>query len=324
MKLLHEYKNGNYIVSIYDDGTKIRETINRDDTYFDSEFPENIDVCITKKCCINCPYCYESCTADGNHSKLFDSDRKPLFAFMNDLKPGTEFAINGNDLDHPELDMLLQFLKDKGVIANMTVNQVQFMRNIDKLKYYIDEQLIYGLGVSYTIPDKNFINELVKIGPNVVVHIIAGVHSYEDIMELAGKDLKLLVLGYKDKGRGKAYKNRVFMSGNAHIAQVPIQIVELKEHINTLLQNFYVVSFDNLAIEQLDIRNKFFKDNDEKWNLFYQGDDGSHTFYVDLVNKKYAKNSLVEEQYDIDNLSLTDMFKKIKLEYNENNQEIDF
>ena len=312
MKLLHEYINGNYTVKIYEDGTKIRETIDPEATVFDSAFPENIDVCITKKCDVNCPYCYESCSPIGNHSKLFGVDGEPLFAFMNDLTPGTEFAINGNDLDHPELEKLLRFLKEKGVIANMTVNQIQFMQNLKKIEYFITFKLIYGLGVSVMSPNKSFIaklKEFYNITPNIVLHTIVGVFPVTELINsFGGNNFKLLILGYKDKGRGKAYKNQVSFG----IVLLPNKILDFKSNLKQILKTFDIVSFDNLALEQLDIKNTFFKDNKDAWDSFYQGNDGSHTFYVDLVNKKFAKNSITDTQHDIDNMSLTEMFNKIK------------
>jgi hypothetical protein len=65
---------------------------------------------------------------------------------------------------------------------------------------------------------------------------------------------------------------------------------------------FKVVSFDNLAIEQLD--PKRLMDEDE-WNEFYMGDDGigdgftSASMYVDMVERKYAKNSCDPVRYDL-------------------------
>ena len=75
---------------------------------------------------------------------------------------------------------------------------------------------------------------------------------------------------------------------------------------------FNVVSFDNLAIEQLDIKDIVsYKD----WDEFYMGDDSQYTFYLDLVEGKFAGNSLAprDERYDIlDNID--DMFNKIRKE----------
>lgn len=54
MKQLGKYKNGNYTVTIYEDGTKVRFT--KDDEFY-PEFAENCDVKITDKCSIGCAFC---------------------------------------------------------------------------------------------------------------------------------------------------------------------------------------------------------------------------------------------------------------------------
>ena len=46
-KILYQYKNGNYFVTIYPDGTKIRKTMDDD---FIPIFPESIDLKITNYC----------------------------------------------------------------------------------------------------------------------------------------------------------------------------------------------------------------------------------------------------------------------------------
>ena len=52
---------------------------------------------------------------------------------MLSLKPGTELAINGNNLDHPHLERTLKILRNRGIITNMTVNQVHFIKYYKKL-----------------------------------------------------------------------------------------------------------------------------------------------------------------------------------------------
>ena len=189
------YRNGNYIVCIMDDGTKIRKT--EEDSFIPS-FAENTDVKITSKCSIGCPFCYEGCTKDGEHADLFKYD------FINSLHPYTEMALNGNDMNHPDLERFLMFLKEKKVFANITVQQKQFLDNYETLKKYTESKLIYGIGVSYSYYDEDFINK-VKEFPNAVLHTINGLLSNDDIEELKGKDLKILVLGYKKLQRGKTY-----------------------------------------------------------------------------------------------------------------------
>ena len=77
MNLLGEYQNGNYKVTIFDDGTKIRET---DDDKFISEFPECMDVKITNYCDMGCPYCHENSTTNGLHGDILQVD------FINSLQ----------------------------------------------------------------------------------------------------------------------------------------------------------------------------------------------------------------------------------------------
>ena len=82
----------------------------------------------------------------------------------------------------------------------------------------------------------------------------------------------------------------------------------LKKNLGEIINHFKVVSFDNLAIEQLDVRRLMTK---EKWDEFYMGDDGKYTFYLDLVEGTFGKNSLATERYPImDNID--DMFEKIR------------
>ena len=59
---------------------------------------------------------------------------------------------------------------------------------------------------------------------------------------------------------------------------------------------FKVLSFDNLAIKQLDVKSLL---TEEEWNKFYMGDDGTHTMYIDLVKNKYAQSSTSEERFDL-------------------------
>ena len=99
MNLIGRYTNGNYNVSIFEDGTKIRE--NELDS-LDPNFPENIDLKITDFCDAGCLYCHENSTKNGLHGDLD-------VAFIETLKPYTELAIGGgNPLDHPSLVPFLE------------------------------------------------------------------------------------------------------------------------------------------------------------------------------------------------------------------------
>ena len=125
-ELITSYKNGNYTVELYDDGTKIRFG----EEPFKPEFPESMDVCITKCCDEGCPFCYENCTIDGKHGTILlrNGDDISLPYWMQNLHPGTELAMNGNDLSHPDLIDCLRLLKANGIIVNLTVKNI--LKNI--------------------------------------------------------------------------------------------------------------------------------------------------------------------------------------------------
>ena len=67
---------------------------------------------------------------------------------------------------------------------------------------------------------------------------------------------------------------------------------------------------DKLALKQLDVKNLVPQD---KWDMFYMGDEGSSTMYVDMVNREFAANSTSETRYPLlDNVE--DMLKVIHQE----------
>ena len=293
MELLGRYKNGNFVTTILSDGTKIRET--KDDEFIPS-FAENMDVKICNYCDMGCKFCHEGSTPDGKFGDILNEK------FINTLHPYQEIAIGGGDAtSHPDLIPFLQKLKERKVIANITVNQIHFEKKQELIKILVDEKLIYGLGVSLVNPTKHFI-ELIKQYPNAVIHVINGVLKPSDIKALENNDLKMLILGYKHLRRGNEYFEE---------EQNDIEVKQqwLYENLEDIIQKFKVVSFDNLAIEQLDVKRLL---TQEEWDEFYMGDDGKVTYYVDMVERKFAQSSTApfDERYDLFD-SVDDMFKVI-------------
>lgn len=295
------YKNGNYTVSInLDNGTKIREN---DLDNLTPAFAENCDVTISTVCDGGCEWCYMNCTPDGKHGDIMSPK------FLDTLHEWMELAINGNDLSHPDLIPFLEKMKKKNIIVNMTVNQKHFEAKQDMIKKLYSSKLIHGLGISLVKPTYEFI-KLVKQYPNAVIHTIAGITNTDDYRLLAFNDLKVLILGYKDVGRGKSY-----LDNDAKFrSNIEIDMRILSYWIETMINDnwFKVISFDNLALEQLNVRKLL---SDDEWNEFYMGSDGNFTFFIDLIEKKFAKNSMTsdDKKYDLlDNVD--DMFQVIRNE----------
>nr|DAR20159.1 MAG TPA: DNA-directed RNA polymerase subunit A'' [Caudoviricetes sp.] len=212
----------------------------------------------------------------------------------------------GNILEHPDLIPFLEKLKEKKVIANITVNQIHFEKEQELIKKLVDEKLIYGLGVSLVKSTDKFIN-LMKQYPNAVVHTINGVLTEFDVKAMENNNLKMLILGYKHLRRGNEYfeheRERIEANQNW-----------LYKNLDNITCKFKVVSFDNLAIEQLNVKRLM---SDKEWDEFYQGDDGSSTYYIDMVERKFARSSTApfDKRYDLLD-SVDDMFEVIR---NENN-----
>lgn len=295
MKRFVRYQNGNYVVTLdLATGTKIREN---DLDFFRADFPESMDIKICNKCDLGCPMCHENSTPDGKCGDIMSE------SFIDKLHPYTELAIGGgNPLEHPSLVPFLKKCQKLQLIPSMTVNQVHFMKYKNFLKALVDKKLIYGLGISLVSVTDEFI-KAVKEFPNAVIHVINGIVIPSQLELLANKGFKILILGYKEFRRGKDMYEK---QGNV-IEEVKTSLYELLPKI--IEENWFeVVSFDNLAIKQLDAQRLM---SAEDWNQFYMGDDGSATMYVDMVNREFAKSSTSTERYPIEDDIIT-MFEKIR------------
>lgn len=297
MHKIATYKNGNTTTTIYDDGTKTHFTM---DDEFEFEFPESHDISISQCCDNGCEWCYYGCSPTGKHGRLLG------WKFISSMRPFTEIAINLQRPIHPDLGAFLFFMHQHSIICNVTINQNHFMdKNIkSELDVWVRQGFIKGIGISLTDPTQDGFIEEVKKYPNAVIHIIAGVTPWEDIQYLMGRGLKLLILGYKKTGRGKKYYDGLF---------IPIitQMKYLEGGLDEVINGFKVVSFDNLAIEQLHIKDRL---TDKEWNMFYGGDDGTVTFFIDLVKGVFARNSLSQIVYPIGDKTIDEMFEIIKEE----------
>lgn len=293
MNLIGFYKNGNFTTKIFSDGTKVRET---EDNEFIPAFAENMDIKITNCCDMGCKFCHEGSTIDGKHGDILNAK------CIDTLHPFQEVALGGGDVtSHPDLIPFLHKLKERKVIANITVNQKHFEEKQDLIKHLVDEKLVYGIGVSLVNPTDSFIS-LIKKYPNAVIHVINGVVTQAQIDKLSDNNLKMLILGYKQLRRGNEY-----LSSNSQ--SVHKNQSWLVENLPDIIERFNTVSFDNLAIEQLEVQRLLSK---EGWDEFYMGDDGTMTYYIDMVEQKFAKSSTApfEKRYDLLD-SVDEMFKKI-------------
>lgn len=275
------YTNGNYKVMInLDDGTKIR--ICEEDECHPTH-PESIDVKITNKCEHNCAMCHENSSSRGEHADILNAN------FISTLLPYTELALGGgNPLEHPDLEAFLYKCKERKLIPNITVHQDDYIQQLNYIKWLYNEGLVYGVGVSINNVTHELIDALHEI-PTTVCHLIAGVADERTINKLAHNDLKILILGYKILRRGAA-----LYSKNASTIDFLIQYLYDLLPVMQEENWFKSISFDNLAIEQLHPERLV---SEEEYAERFMGEDGTHTFYVDLVKKEFAQSSTSEKRH---------------------------
>ena len=291
MKLIAKYKNGNLVTTLWDDGTRERFTM--DDT-FKPLFAENVDVHISNRCDNGCKMCYANCTPDGKFGKLNG------WHFLETLHKGTEMALNLNFPMPNDFVNLLTYLKSQEIVVNVTVNQNHFMKYYEVIKTLQIKGLVRAIGVSLTNPTPQFIAKIKKY-PNAVIHVINGLFTENQYNMLKDNNLKVLILGYKDVGRGIEYHKM----DNSYITK---NQKWLYDNLADMAKHFKVLSFDNLSLNQLEVKRLL---TDEQWSEFYGGDDGTFTFFINLVDGYFSKNSLSEVKYPIGDLSMDEMFKII-------------
>lgn len=141
--------------------------------------------------------------------------------------------------------------------------------------------------------------------------------DYED----SDVDTKLIVTPtFKDIAMNKNPVSTTHIRANDENADAKEHIDGLKHDLYNYLPEivghgwFDVVSFDNLAIKQLNPQRIMSK---ETWDEMYMGDDGldgemtSASMYVDMVKHEFAHNSCAVDRYPIMD-DIKDMFNFLR------------
>lgn len=272
------YKNGNADVWLdLRDGTRIIEY--PDNEPLTLQTPLNIDIRVSTQCPYGynvetqkstCAFCHESALVDGQECHYGVLQQVLMDA---KLPRGTEIALGVNQVTED----LVQFVKNLwklGLVVNITMNERYITEFGDTgLKQMLP--YVFGLGISYrSLQGCLSLPDWIADYPHTVIHVINGIDDFDDIKELGIKYHKLLVLGEKDFGfnRGK-----VDLSTEEH--------KQWKSNIMQLTEIFDIVSFDNLGLQQLEIRGKI---TDEEYKSFYQGE---HSMYINAVEQYFAPSS---------------------------------
>lgn len=290
--ILSNYQNGDFNCTLYSDGTFVKESTIPNPI---AAFPSTIDIKITNYCDLGCAYCHEDSTVQGLHGDL-----SLLLEQLSVLPAGIELAIGGgNPLAHPSLLEFLYVAQQQGKYANITINQGHLVVHQQLIEELLTQKLIKGIGISVTgfarLPDWL----LKAAGDNLVLHMIVGVHTKEQLRSMleVTPNAKILLLGYKSEvGRGVTYYSRTVEKN------IQDWVVWVRYFFGKC-----VLSFDNLAIQQLKLERFF---SSTAWSRFYMGDDFTSSMYIDAVKQQYAPTSRSLEQQRVGYTNLLEYWRQ--------------
>lgn len=332
----YRYINGNYLVTYHTYRTLLIKEALRTGEELISNFPDSIDLKITNKCSTGCPFCHENSSPLG---KTFDFERTISILEQLPALP-IEIAIGGgNILDVvSEANQLVNWLISRGHRVRATVNYKDIQNLNEEQRVFLNK--FEGLGISINSLDDELlsvisstpspkwlttdreglpshIRNLLKpkdttyfSDQRVVLHVISGIISLKDLsLLLDNGGLPILLLGYKQWGRAKE-------------TQLPNSIKDLESWIKQFIfksryklfgedsfQYRAVISFDNLALEQLHIKDALLED---EWSKLYMGEEGQHSMYIDAVKEEYAQNSISSERISWNEVGLLEFFKSLQ------------
>lgn len=315
------YRNGTEKLLIGLDGTRIR-IFDRDSV---PEYPESIDLKITDCCPYECEFCYEGCTASGRHGTMHKC--------LQSLPEFVELAIGGGSiLTNPEYeqyfsltdyvnatlhanDFVMTYGNTDGDFWTRDIKQesltkcralgvsVTSMENAESVAWVYDIDYYSSENKSVLGNDDYFVGhywaDSADDGVDTVIHVINGIASEDILKPLYDKGLKLLILGYKTKGRGVEYANESSFAENQ---------MWLYKNIEEVASHFKVVAFDTLALKQLNMKRFL---TQEQWDATFMGEDGMHSMYIDLVTQTYGISSTDNRRWPLTD-DIRQMFRHVR------------
>lgn len=296
MTTLIEYKNGNASVRLYEDGTRILEY----EQSLELDQPLNLDIRLFNKCSNGynpktgkaiCAWCHEGQLTEGSEACYSSLKEK-----LEELSPGIELAIGANEISPGFIDFI-HWCNEKRFIVNLTVNQLHLIKFNTILRKLIEQDLIKGLGVSYRKDYQLRVDSYILNYPNTILHCILGIDTIDEVLNSPFN--KVILLGYKSFGAGEKYYSLFSSSIDKNIRQWQMYIPKLFGN--------KILSFDNLAIQQLQIQRFFSQTN---WNIFYQGEE---SFYINAVDGYFAPSSRTKEGIvDWNSTTIKQYYKKLR------------
>jgi len=308
----------------YSTGSKVAISFDmKKNIIFDkSRTPDLVDLKITDYCNSMCPYCYQDSTLNGKHAKYDDIIN--IIDALAELDV-LEIAFGGGDTtSHPHFEDIIKYTREKNIVPNFSTRSINWVRSY-KLMNAVDKYIgAVGFSISsmkevediHILLDKylkNFNdNKLFHNRRNrIFMHYVMGstpIDELDNILEAINDySYGVLLLGYKNVGRGKDFKP-----------------YDYSDWIN-LIKNKYIYStigIDTSLAKEYKNELKKIKVCDKT----YYTEEGKFSMYIDAVNMKMGPSSYCSPEemfklpcnlhHNIIGCALNDIIEEIEKQFN--------
>ena len=294
-------KDGNYwILFNKETGCKLRLTFGENPLpYTKSATPELVDIKITDYCPFNCAYCFQDSTPSGAHADIND-----FYNISSTLQKMQVFeaALGGGEPSlHPDFIKILEHFSEKNIVPNFTTFTIKWMNDpfiLNAVKERVGRFALsidcsskigeaYALSKAYGIDDKLSFHYVLETQSEYELELI--------LKEVAKIGKTLVLLGYKETGRGKGFKSYRQKNDN--------WIKLIKKHAK-----YTKIGIDTAVAQQF--RSEIEKNFPQ---LLVTFEEGKFSMYIDAVRKRIAPSSYCsEKQYvEVDNYYDEEQLTKI-------------
>lgn len=256
-----------------------------------------LELKVSDKSNVGCRYCHEDSTFVGDIAHFEQ-------AFIDTLEAGTELTITGKNIfENPYLEDFLKICQQREMSCSIIIEQAALNDYGWVVEKWVDKGLIGGIAITFNGHSDELLemlntSSLKNHKENVVIQVVYGMQSYTSLKSFFNQDLKLRILGCQEFEQAKdcnvkmTYKQELFYT-----------------NLPNMMRAFKEVSFDSLAIKQLDIKRLFISDEWETGQL----EENEVTLYIDMVKGEFASSAQSEKRYPI--LSdIEEMVKKVRSE----------
>ena len=270
MDYLYKHVNGNYVFKVFDNNIRVRETKNNEQE-LKPEYPEIHHIIIN----------------DYNYNGYIINSDFFNFSFINEILNFTEINIYGSDIfEHPQLEDIIQFFKDKRCYIKLYINQNQLIpKNIKIIEKFYENKLIKELHININKINKRLI-QYINNKKFIYLEIMSHLFNLNQLSKL--KTYNIIIKNCNNIFNKKQLNNKK----------------NIKNNIINIINNFDCIEFDYSSILLFNLKEYLPKDYNISFNNLF-------SISFNLPNNTYSKSLNSNTFFNI-NDNLKNMFKNLQ------------